>query len=70
MTLKEMTILLIPSLSGMIGYEVLQYHNNVYDKDTGKNIYDMYRSYNGLCFLQYVFFFSAILVIIVIFQEL
>lgn len=70
MTLKEMTILLIPSLSGMIGYEVLQYYNNVYDKDTGKNIYDMYRSYNGLCFLQYVFFFSAILVIIVIFQDI
>lgn len=38
MTLKELTILLIPSLSGMIGYEVLQYYNNVYEKDTGKSI--------------------------------
>ena len=38
MSIKEMVLLMIPSLVGVTGYGILQYYLNIYEKDTGKNL--------------------------------
>lgn len=70
LTKKELAVLLVPSLSGVLGYEVMQYYNYVYERDAGKSILDIYSFYDWLCFFNYFFSFAAILVIIVIFQKI
>lgn len=70
LTKKELAVLLVPSLSGVLDYEVMQYYNHVYERDAGKSILDIYGPYDWLCFFNYLFSFAAILVIIVIFQKI
>ena len=36
MNVKELVMLIIPSLVGVTGYGILQYYLNIYEKDTGK----------------------------------
>ena len=69
MSIKEMVMLMIPSLVGVTGYGILQYYLNIYEKDTGKNLIDTYGFYGALSFLHYLSSIIAILVMIVIFQN-
>ena len=41
MSVKEMVMLIIPSLVGVTGYGILQYYLMIYERDTGKNLIDM-----------------------------
>ena len=54
MSIKEMVLLMIPSLVGVTGYGILQYYLNIYEKDTGKNLIDTYGFYGTLSFLHYL----------------
>lgn len=36
MSVKEMVMLIIPSLVGVTGYGILQYYLMIYERDTGK----------------------------------
>ena len=69
MSVKEMVMLIIPSLVGVTGYGILQYYLMIYERDTGKNLIDTYGFYGALSFLHYLISIFAILVVIVMFQN-
>ena len=69
MSVKEMVMLIIPSLVGVTGYGILQYYLMIYERDTGKNLIDTYGFYGTLSFLHYLISIVAILVVIVMFQN-
>lgn len=69
MSVKEMVMLIIPSLIGVTGYGILQYYLMIYERDTGKNLIDTYGFYGALSFLHYLISIVAILVVIVMFQN-
>ena len=69
MSVKEMVMLIIPSLVGVTGYGILQYYLMIYERDTGKNLIDAYGFYGALSFLHYLISIVAILVVIVMFQN-
>lgn len=69
MSVKEMVMLIIPSLVGVTGYGILQYYLMIYERDTGKNLIDTYGFYGALSFLHYLISIVAIHVVIVMFQN-
>ena len=69
MSVKEMVMLIIPSLVGVTGYGILQYYLMIYERDTGKNLIVTYGFYGALSFLHYLISIVAILVVIVMFQN-
>ena len=69
MSMKEMVMLIMPSLVGVTGYGILQYYMTIYENDTGKRLIDIYGFYGTLCFLHYLISIIAILVMIVMFQN-
>ena len=69
MSVKEMVMLIIPSLVGVTEYGILQYYLMIYERDTGKNLIDTYGFYGALSFLHYLISIVAILVVIVMFQN-
>ena len=69
MSVKEMVMLIIPSLVGVTGYGILQYYLMIYERDTGKNLIDTYGFYGALSFLHYLISIVAIFVAIVMFQN-
>lgn len=69
MSVKEMVMLIIPSLVGVTGYGILQYYLMIYERDTGKKLIDTYGFYGALSFLHYLISIVAILVVIVMFQN-
>ena len=69
MSVKEMVMIIIPSLVGVTGYGILQYYLMIYERDTGKNLIDTYEFYGALSFLHYLISIVAILVVIVMFQN-
>lgn len=69
MSVKEMVMVIIPSLVGVTGYGILQYYLMIYERDTGKNLIDTYGFYGALSFLHYLISIVAILVVIVMFQN-
>lgn len=69
MSVKEMVMLIIPSLVGVTGYGILQYYLMIYERDTGKNLIDTYGFYGALSFLHYLISIVAILVVIVMLQN-
>lgn len=69
MSMKEMVMLIMPSLVGVTGYGILQYYMTIYENDTGKNLIDTYGFYGALSFLHYLISIIAILVMIVMFQN-
>ena len=62
MSVKEMVMLIIPSLVGVTGYGILQYYLMIYERDTGKNLIDTYGFYGALSFLHYLISIVAILI--------
>lgn len=69
MSVKEMVMLIIPSLVGVTGYGILQYYPMIYERDTGKNLINTYGFYGALSFLHYLISIVAILDVIVMFQN-
>lgn len=56
MNVKELVMLIIPSLVGVTGYGILQYYLNIYEKDTGKSLTDTYGLWSfKLCALFYLY---------------
>ena len=69
MSVKEMVMLIIPSLVGITGYGILQYYLTIYERDTGKSLTDISGFYGALSFLHYLISMIAIPVMIVMFQN-
>ena len=69
MSVKEMVMLIVPSLVGVTGYGILQYYLMIYERDTGKNLIDTYGFYGALSFVHYFISIIAILVMTTMFQN-
>ena len=69
MSVKELVMLIIPSLVGVTGYGILQYYLNIYEKDTGKSLTDTYGFYGTLSFVHYFISIIAIRVMTTMFQN-
>lgn len=69
MSVKELVMLIIPSLVGVTGYGILQYYLNIYEKDTGKSLTNTYGFYGALSFVHYFISIIAILVMTTMFQN-
>lgn len=70
MTKKELLMLIMPSLSGMTGYGILQFYQNIYERDTGKSLASVYGIYGYFSFLHYLISIISILVMVIVFQKL
>ena len=70
MTKKEMVMLILPSLSAMFGYIILKFYERIYETDTGKSLFYVYGAYNWFSFFYYGISLAAILVFIILHQDL
>lgn len=70
MTWKELLMFLFPSLSIMAGYCGFQFCEMVYEAVAGQNLNDAYRVYGGLKNAYQGISFAAILVMIIMFQNI
>lgn len=70
MTKTELMMLIMPSLSAMTGYGILQFYQAVYGQDTGKSLYSAYGIYGALSLLNYAVSILTILVVVIMFQSL
>jgi len=66
---KELLLLSIPSVAGVVFYGVLRYYNYIYDRDTGKNLYDLHGSFTMIMLLYTLFCFAIILVMTYLFRQ-
>lgn len=46
MSIKEFILLVMPSVSGVFAYGIIRYYNYIYERDSGKNPFDLYGSYD------------------------
>lgn len=69
-TKKELLMLIMPSLSGITGYGILQFYQNIYEHDTGKRLASVYGIYGYFSFLHYLISIISILVMVLVFQNL
>lgn len=67
---KEMLMLIVPSLSGVIGYGILKMYEDVYTRDTGKDLFGQVELYDWFCFFYYIISIIAILVMVIAFQHI
>lgn len=70
MTKKEMVMLILPSLSAMFGYIILKFYERIYETDTGKSLFYVYGAYNWFSFFYYGISLAAIIVFIILHQDL
>lgn len=67
MTVKEMFMLIVPSITGMTEYVILRYYQDYFEMSTGKIASGIY---SGLAFLHYGISIISIVVMTVIFQNI
>lgn len=67
---KELLMLIMPSLSAMSGYAMLQFYQNIYERDTGKSLTSVYETYGFLSFIHYFISIISILVMVLVFQNI
>lgn len=70
MTKKEMVMLMLPSLAAMFGYIILKFYERLYEADTGKSLFYVYGAYNWFSFFYYGISLAAIIVFIILHQDL
>ena len=70
MTWRELILHLSPSLAIVTGYYGFQFCENVYEATAGKTLWDAYAAYQWIKNMYQVTSFGAILVIILIFQNI
>lgn len=66
---KEMLMLSMPSISGMLEYGILKYYSEIYAKAAGSDLFDLYGVFDWLCFAHYGISLLTILVVIIMFQK-
>lgn len=67
MTVKEMFMLIVPSVTGMTEYVILRYYRDYFEMSTGKIASGIY---SGLAFLHYGISIISIVVMTVLFQNI
>lgn len=66
---KEFLLLSIPSLSGAVSYGVIRYYDYIYERDTGKSVYELYGSHDLIMSLFTLLSFIVILVTTYVFRQ-
>lgn len=66
----ELLMLIMPSLSAMTGYGILQFYQTIYEQNTGKRLVSVYGIYEAFSFLDYAVSIISILVMVIMFQNL
>lgn len=66
---REFLLLSTPSLLGVVSYYVLDYYRNIYERDVGKSIYNLYGSYDLIMSLFTLLSFAVILVTAYVFRQ-
>lgn len=66
---RELLILLVPSVSGVFTYEVLQYYEKIYERDSGKFVLDIYGYHDWLMVFYSVICFMTIFVMTYVFRQ-
>lgn len=66
---RELLILLVPSVSGVFTYEVLKHYEKIYERDSGKNVLDIYGYHDWLMILYSVICFMTIFVMTYVYRQ-
>ncbi|MCM1174681.1 MAG: GHKL domain-containing protein [Blautia sp.] len=66
---REFLLLVIPSVSGGFAYGVFRWYNDVYERNTGQSIWDLYGSHDLLMLLYSAFGFATILATAYVFRQ-
>ena len=68
MGIKEFVLLVMPVVSGLAGEEITRYHRNIYERETGKSLYDL-SGYDPLVTLYAVICFATILTMTYVYRR-
>lgn len=70
MTIKEFVLMILPSMSGMVGYAMLKMYDHMYWEDKGYDLSEVSGSFNMLSMCYYLASIITIVVMIVFFQSI
>lgn len=66
---KEFLLLSLPSVSGAVSYGVIRYYSYIYERDTGKSVYNLRGSHDLIMLLFTILSFAVILVTTYVFGQ-
>jgi len=66
----EFLLLMLPSMSGLVGYAMMKFYDNNYKADTGYDLSEVSISYNLMCLCYYMVSLIAIIVLILLYQNI
>ena len=66
---RELLILLMPSVSGVFAYEVLRYYKKIYERDSGKDVLNIYGYHDWLMLFYSVICFMTIFVMTYVYRQ-
>lgn len=70
MNRNEFVLMLLPSLSGLIGYAMMKYYDDNYKADTGYDLSEIATQFNLMCLCYYVISLITIIVLIRLYQNI
>ncbi|MDE6913006.1 MAG: GHKL domain-containing protein, partial [Lachnospiraceae bacterium] len=70
MNRNEFLLMLLPSLSGLVGYAMMKYYDYNYRTDAGYDLSEISTQFNLMCLCYYVISLITIIVLIVLYQSI
>ena len=70
MNRNEFVLMLLPSMSGLVGYAMMKFYDNNYKADTGYALSEISTQFNLMCLCYYVISLITIIVLIVLYQNI
>lgn len=70
MTIKEFLLMILPAMSGLVGYTMLKLYNQTYLNDTGHALVEVSNKFNTMSLFYYIISICTIVVYIVLFQNI
>lgn len=70
MNRNEFLLMLLPSMSGLVGYAMMKYYDYNYKADTGYDLSEISTQFNLMCLCYYVISLITIIVLIVLYQSI
>lgn len=67
---NEFALLMLPSMSGLVGYAMMKYYDYNYKVDTGYDLSEISTQFNLMCLCYYVISLITIIVLIVLYQSI
>lgn len=70
MNANEFVLMILPSMSGLVGYAMLKFYDNNYKADTGYDLSEISDKFNLMCLFYYLISLITIVVLIVLYQSI